>query len=223
MRSETFGAGDLDELEDHLRDEITNLAAVGLSEDEAFDVARRRLGSADALDTEFRKVNDEAVWGRRIQWMLAGYLAIVFAKAAILLFGGVFVSLGAAYGMAGSGLVVVHVGACAAGTAVFFYLLTTSARSRGFSFVNGARKWAQSLPGALFILASAVLMVAVGHIVQAAPSVLMYRYFGTEELGAFGFGSSVLSLIVAVFLPALLLAVIIGIDRRCRSSEALEE
>ena len=217
MRSETFGAGDLDELEDHLRDEITNLVAVGLSEDEAFEIARRRLGSVDALDTEFRKVNSEAIWGRRIQWMLAGYLAVVSVRAAIMLFGDVFVSIGATYGMAGSGLVVIYGCACVVGTVGFLFLLTTKARAGALSFVNRARKWAQSLPGALLILVAAVLMVAVSRMLQVAPAFFMFRSLGPQELGPFLFRSSVLEQIVAVFLPALLLAVIIAIDRRYRS------
>ncbi len=215
-RSETFGAGDLDELEDHLRDEITNLATVGLSEDEAFDVARRRLGSVDALDTEFRKINDRAIWARRIQWMLAGYLAVLFVRAAIQVVGGVSVSIGAAYGMTGSGLAVVYGSACAAGTAGFLFLLTAKTRTGVLSFVDRAQKWARSLKGALFILATAVLVVAVGRILLAAPAFLTYRYLGTQELAVFSVWSGVLNLIVAVLMPAMLLAVIIAIDRRYR-------
>lgn len=216
-RSEAFEAGDLDELEDHLRDEMANLVAVGLSEVEAFEIATRRLGSVDALDNEFRKVNAEAIRGRRIQWMLAGYLAVVCVVAVIRLFGNVFVSIGAAYGIVGSGLVAVYGSACVACTLGFLFLLTTKARAGALSFVDRARKRAQSMPGALFILAAVVLMVAVSRMLQVAPTLLMVRILGAREFGLFVFGSRVLEQIVAVIMPALLLAVMIGIDRRYRS------
>lgn len=49
----TMHAADLDELEDHLREEIGGLMAGGLSEEEAFQVARMRLGSPGELGGEF--------------------------------------------------------------------------------------------------------------------------------------------------------------------------
>ena len=98
----------------------------------------------------------------------------------------------------------------------FLFLLTTKARAGALSFVDRARSRAQSLPGALLILAAAVLMVAVSRMLQVAPAFLMCRSLGPRELGLFAFRSSVLEMIVAVIVPALLLAVIIGIDRRYR-------
>ena len=50
---------DLDELESHLRDEIENLEDRGLSTEEAFIVASRRLGNRGSLTREFAKVNDQ--------------------------------------------------------------------------------------------------------------------------------------------------------------------
>ena len=96
--------------------------------------------------------------------------------------------------------------------------MTTKARAGALSFVDRARSRAQSLPGALLILAAAVLMVAVSRMLQVAPTLLMVRILGAQELGLFLFGSRVLELIVAVIMPALLLAVMIGIDRRYRSA-----
>ena len=53
---------DVDELEDHLRGHIEALTASGLSEDEAFLVAVKRLGSQDAIAHEFAQENSKRLW-----------------------------------------------------------------------------------------------------------------------------------------------------------------
>ena len=53
---------DLDELEDHLREEIQELSSKGLSEEEAFFVAVRRIGNSSSLSKEFRKINIHDIW-----------------------------------------------------------------------------------------------------------------------------------------------------------------
>jgi len=67
---------DLQELECHLRDSVERLQTGGLTEEEAFWVARRRAGDADALRIEFGKVNPERVWFTGILWALAGFVLI---------------------------------------------------------------------------------------------------------------------------------------------------
>lgn len=64
------------ELESHLRDAIRELNNNGLTLEESFLVASRRLGSTTALGQEFRKANPAAVWRQRVFWMVAGCLAI---------------------------------------------------------------------------------------------------------------------------------------------------
>ncbi len=63
---------DLAELEAHVRDSITALQAKGLSEEEGFLLATRRLGKAAKLEPEFAKVNRAEVWLNRLLWMLIG-------------------------------------------------------------------------------------------------------------------------------------------------------
>ena len=53
---------DVKELETHLREELDALQDRGLSGDEAFLVAVKRLGQADVLAREFAKVNTERMW-----------------------------------------------------------------------------------------------------------------------------------------------------------------
>jgi hypothetical protein len=55
-------ARDLDELEAHLRDQIADLDAAGLSEDEAFLVAVGRLGSVDVLSGAYAREHSERLW-----------------------------------------------------------------------------------------------------------------------------------------------------------------
>jgi hypothetical protein len=51
-----LSGGDVDELESHLRDAIAALRKQSLSEEEAFWLARRRLGAPEQLEQEFRSI-----------------------------------------------------------------------------------------------------------------------------------------------------------------------
>ncbi len=66
----------IDELESHLRDSISELNRKGLSEEESFVVAMKRLGYAQNLDAEFQKNNLLGVNQDRLAWMLLGYLGV---------------------------------------------------------------------------------------------------------------------------------------------------
>ncbi|MBI3876776.1 MAG: hypothetical protein HY300_12635 [Verrucomicrobia bacterium] len=62
----------LAELEVHLRDSIAGLQAKGLSEEEAFVIAAKRIGQPVQITAEFGKVNMAAVWLNRLQWIVVG-------------------------------------------------------------------------------------------------------------------------------------------------------
>ena len=53
---------DVEELEGHLRDQLAALTEAGLSGDEAFLVAVKRMGSLDALSREFARAHSERLW-----------------------------------------------------------------------------------------------------------------------------------------------------------------
>ena len=53
---------DVAELEDHLREQIAVLAEAGLTADEAFLVAVKRMGKLDALSREFAREHSERLW-----------------------------------------------------------------------------------------------------------------------------------------------------------------
>jgi hypothetical protein len=61
-RHRAVGTADVDELEDHLRDQVSELERAGLSYDEAFLVAVKRMGSVDALSREFAREHSDRLW-----------------------------------------------------------------------------------------------------------------------------------------------------------------
>jgi hypothetical protein len=61
-RRQALHGPDVEELEGHLRDQLTALIESGLTGDEAFLVAVKRMGSLDALSREFARAHSERLW-----------------------------------------------------------------------------------------------------------------------------------------------------------------
>lgn len=61
-RHQAIHKPDVDELETHLRDQVSALIESGLSIDEAFLVAVKRMGNLDALSREFAREHSERLW-----------------------------------------------------------------------------------------------------------------------------------------------------------------
>lgn len=66
----------LSELEAHLRDSVLSLEGKGLDQEEAFLIAKRRLGSPSELESEFDKVHQKQVWLSRALLILSGFLIL---------------------------------------------------------------------------------------------------------------------------------------------------
>lgn len=62
LRRQTIHRVDVDELEDHLRDQISDLRAAGLSGDESFLVAIKRMGGMNELSKEFARERSSQLW-----------------------------------------------------------------------------------------------------------------------------------------------------------------
>lgn len=62
QRRQAISADDVDELEDHLRRQISERKATGLDDDEAFLVAIKRLGNMDAISREYAHEHSERLW-----------------------------------------------------------------------------------------------------------------------------------------------------------------
>jgi len=58
----TFDGRDVEELEDHLRAQIADLTEAGLTNDEAFLVAVKRMGRIDELSREFGREHGDRLW-----------------------------------------------------------------------------------------------------------------------------------------------------------------
>ncbi|WP_040548535.1 permease prefix domain 1-containing protein [Pedosphaera parvula] len=80
-QSPSFQPDNLDELEVHLRDSVNTLEAKGLSTEEAFLIAVRRVGQPTELDKEFGKVNSETVWLSRWLWMAVGTFLFLWLQS----------------------------------------------------------------------------------------------------------------------------------------------
>src|ERR671925_1774378 len=81
---------DVDELEDHLRQQIAELASAGLTADEGFLIAVKRMGDLDALSREFAREHSGRLWKQLVlrsedepTLVASGWVeAFVFAAAA---------------------------------------------------------------------------------------------------------------------------------------------
>ncbi len=69
LRRRTLHQVDVDELEDHLRNEMSELGAAGLNGDESFLVALKRIGGVSELSREFARERSSQLWK---QLVLAG-------------------------------------------------------------------------------------------------------------------------------------------------------
>ncbi|MEZ5151002.1 permease prefix domain 1-containing protein [Rhodococcus zopfii] len=63
---------DIDEMEDHLREQISDLASVGLTADEAFLVAVGRMGGLDEISREFAQEHSDRLWKQLVLTRDAG-------------------------------------------------------------------------------------------------------------------------------------------------------
>jgi hypothetical protein len=62
LQGRAVDEADADELEGHLREQIADLEAAGLDQDEAFLIAVRRLGQVDQITAEFAREHSDRLW-----------------------------------------------------------------------------------------------------------------------------------------------------------------
>ena len=62
LRHGAMDPADVEELESHLREQVTELQDTGLAADEAVLVAVKRIGSIDAVSREFARAHSERLW-----------------------------------------------------------------------------------------------------------------------------------------------------------------
>jgi hypothetical protein len=71
------------ELELHLCDSVVDLQQRGLTEEEGFWLARRRLGVSQKIAEEMVKVDSSRVWTDRVLWMVMGVLVTNFFQTLV--------------------------------------------------------------------------------------------------------------------------------------------
>ena len=71
-RSAASRCENLNEMESNLRDSVATLQTRGLSTEEGFLIATRRIGQSQQLEPEFEKINRNTIWIGRAMWMLIG-------------------------------------------------------------------------------------------------------------------------------------------------------
>ncbi len=74
---ESFTKGNIEELESHLFDQITELKEAGLNDEEAYWVAQKRIGTIESLNSEYTKINNLNILKKKIYWMLTGIAGLL--------------------------------------------------------------------------------------------------------------------------------------------------
>ena len=105
-RRQAIHAVDVDELEDHVRNQVSDLQAAGLDEEEAFLIAVKRIGDLDTLSREYAREYSERLWKRLVvtpeadggEWNREAIVAICLAVAA-----GVAIKIPAFFGIGWDG------------------------------------------------------------------------------------------------------------------------
>jgi len=83
-RRQALDGPDVEELEGHLRDQVAALTEAGLTAEEAFLVAVKRMGSLDALSREFARAHSERLWKQLVVAPDAGDESAKTARAETL-------------------------------------------------------------------------------------------------------------------------------------------
>jgi Domain of unknown function (DUF4153) len=107
-RSRAITGSDAEELEDHLREQIASLSGGGLSDDEAFLVAVKRMGAVDALTREFAREHSDRLWKQLVltgdrgngaaEWSALGGSRKMWVALALAVAAGVAIKLPALFG-----------------------------------------------------------------------------------------------------------------------------
>jgi hypothetical protein len=144
-RAGTFTPDDVSELERHLRDSISDLELRGLNQEEAFLVARRRIGDISLVASEYQKVNPGLAWARRWYWMAAGFLvfSVLIQGIEALSYAAAWLALPTA--AAASGLLVIAA-VCYIAAALGMVRSATTPGGRAARTLQGAAAWIERHP-----------------------------------------------------------------------------
>ena len=203
-QSQTFARSDIDELESHLREEIENLTALNLSDEEAFLVATHRLGRPDSLSEEFAKVNASVLWRKRLFWAGAVVFAWLMLSYIWQIFSRICQILAVFAGFRGHTLNVIVLLSQVTFFGVVVFALYLISRTKGIGGIPFF-KIPNSVRGkiVLFII---VFMIAAGTLaLNFLSTAVVARFLGVEAIGQISIFKAYQGLIRVVFLPPVLL------------------
>lgn len=179
--SQTLGMSDIDELESHLQEEIESLKSAKLSDEEAFMIAARRLGSPARLTDEFAKINRGGPFRHGLSWMITGILAYVLATQFIALVKNVFIWFASFKEVRGYSLGFValacDVAILGVAISVCYFLWCFVQRSARF------RKWARQLTARLILLVMILVFLVVEVAAKILLPVMVFRVLGPLQYG----------------------------------------
>ena len=207
MEKQTLGKSDIDELETHLREEIEQLGAAKLSEEEAFSIAAHRLGDTNALAGEFEKVNTSFIWRNRLFWMASGMLAYLMAKCLAGAVGNGVVLVARMCGLKGYAVGLLGSAAGALSFAVILLLTYIVCKTKRKTLNFG--RLASDLRGKITLMTCLIVLLVVIGTAQFLFSALLCRITNAEEVGRIMLISAYLRFAFPILLPVALMAVMI--------------
>lgn len=158
---------------------MDRLEGAGLTAAEAFLVATRRVGAPAAVAQEFAKTHPEAVWLRRLAWMVGGYLAMSVTGNIVSLCSRLLIAVGISLGVPGPWLAVASsVLSLTLSVAIFF--LAWHFGLRGHS-TNRIAQRLQQRPGSTAILVGSA--VVLGHLLVSGGDFLAMRTASARDYG----------------------------------------
>ena len=205
--SEKCSKADIDDLENHLHEEIDHLTPAGLSQQEAFVVAKGRLGDTGSLENEFAKVNGGYILRNRLFWMAAGAFAYLVATCLAGASGNAGAFVGGLVGLGAYSAAVVGIAAGALGYGVVLLLACLACRPDSkllrFNLLAGGLK------GKVVIFTYLVAAVLVLGGATVLFSMLIVRTMSPDYIGRMSLVSAYLKLALRILLPVVLMAALI--------------
>ena len=214
---EVMRSSDIEELEQHVRDSISELTTKGLIEEEAFLIATHRVGEPGRIGREFGKVNGGHVWGHRVFWMLAGFLFFEVCRMTITAVAGVSQIFAALAGGDGTMMGYASVGItalCWLGLAIWLY------RSANQNDGQIGRVFGQSKEKVIGI---GVLLIVVATLMKFGSQIAVVRMTPLVDMGRAAMISSWANALFAMLIPLAFLFVMLTIRVRMQDTVAAEQ
>ena len=197
---QTLEKSDIDELENHLREEIERLAESELTQEEAFMVAAHRLGHSESLSEEFAKINTSVIWRKRLfrvgtivfAWIILTYIWQVVSLAGLL--------LGAFAGLRGYPLNIVEILSQVTFLGIVLFALYLISRKKDIDRISFS-KITDSVCGK-FMLFIIVFVIVLGILAFKTLIIAMTaRILNPQEFREISMVKAYQELIIPIFLP----------------------